>query len=775
MQSALLRPYVRVIAQTRANLTGSVLWTALLIFLLTLSLARSTVTAQWVPGIEVIPYLALAGALAMGLLALVPLPWPVGLGIGLLLGPVMAAVAAGPTLQAHYHDQLSLGLVQTWWGRIADGSAVTDTSFDLFLICWLMWVTGGWLSWCVLRWRQPLLGLVPGAAAFATNLLNFPNDQNGYVLVVLVLTLALLLWTNYTGAIANAVNARVKLTGDARWDFWESGLVAMAALIVLGIMLPPLSTVDRTQDVSSSLFSSWAQLLQTVSHSSSSGKGAGTGTTGFSNDVKLTGALTKTRNIVFTYTVNGQHPAPLYFRGLNETETIGGIWRYPNLVAFKEKIAKGGVPDYGELYEKLGSVTVTVKMVAPPVGYTDLIFYPGQLHQADRETVANEVLLPDNSFQKLTTIDRLQSQSPRVSTGGYKVATEFSIATEEQLRAAGAAYPDWLTPYMKLPPRGYRPADVQARIKALALQVTANAATPYDKALAIESYLRSSNFKYTLKTATPAAYDPIDYFLFHSKEGYCEFFASAMGDMLRSIGIPTRLVNGFGPGLYETSYKSFVVRGEDAHTWVEVYFPQYGWITFEPTPDTQGGYFPFTRGQGNSNCLRDFGCGDLGGGGGTVTTGPGDKEEPPGPPLGSGGGGAGSSGFRFRIPDAGTLTKILGIFLAVILLLFAAVARYLRPRTVMGVWRRTLVLARLAGADRRIGETPYEMGRRLVRYFPEASDPLRSLASGFVVAAYAPPDVAVSTRASVMEAWSALRPHLLRRVFSRLRNRTHDL
>src|SRR5260370_13665212 len=58
-----------------------------------------------------------------------------------------------------------------------------------------------------------------------------------------------------------------------------------------------------------------------------------------------------------------------------------------------------------------------------------------------------------------------------------------------------------------------------------------------------------------------------------------------MGDMLRSRGIPTRLVNGFGPGTFENTINSFVVRSEDAHTWVEVYFPKYGWIQFEPTHD----------------------------------------------------------------------------------------------------------------------------------------------------------------------------------------------
>ena len=91
----------------------------------------------------------------------------------------------------------------------------------------------------------------------------------------------------------------------------------------------------------------------------------------------------------------------------------------------------------------------------------------------------------------------------------------------------------------------------------------------------------------------------------------------------------------------------------------------------------------------------------------------------------------------------------------------------------MGVWRRTLALARLAGADQRPGETPLELGRRLAWSFPEASDPMRSLIDGFVVAAYAPPEVARSARASVMEAWSALRPLLLRRAFARLRPSGH--
>src|SRR5919204_229284 len=78
------------------------------------------------------------------------------------------------------------------------------------LMVLLFWIVGGWLAWCVLRWRQPLLGLVPGAVAFATNILNYPADQNGYTLAFLVLTLALLLWTTYQRSLEQADRIKIR-------------------------------------------------------------------------------------------------------------------------------------------------------------------------------------------------------------------------------------------------------------------------------------------------------------------------------------------------------------------------------------------------------------------------------------------------------------------------------------------------------------------------------------------------------------------------------------
>ena len=762
----------------KASLGGGVIWSAGMVFLLTFAVARSTATAVNIPGIDVIPLIALGGAVLLALLAVLPVPWPAALGAGIVLGPVVAVIAAAPVIHAqHPTDVLNQQLIGLWWGRIHDGSAVNDTSVYLLLICWLMWISGAWLSWCVLRWRKPMLGLIPGAAAFATNVLNdpVPGDQNGYTLAILVLTLALLLWTNYTSSIASATNAQVKLTGDARWDFWESGLVAMAALIVLGIMLPPLSTVDRTTQMESTLFTNWAQLEQRLSHPGfiSTGPGAGGGFTGFRTDVPLGGALIRTRDPVFTYTKVGEFSTPLYFRGVNETATVNGEWTYPSgAPGVFQPIPKNQAPPLVEQYQEQAYAGADVKMLRPPVGNANVLFYPSRLYKLDRPAVALEVELPQSqSTGLLTSIDRLQSAQPPTSAGSYKVTVEYSVATEVELRTAGTSYPDWLQPFRGLPDSGYRSAQVEKDIHDLAQTVVtqAKAQNTYDAAMAIETYLRN-NYAYTLSPPqAPTGTDRLWYFLFKSKAGYCEFFASAMGDMLRSIGIPTRLVNGFGPGAFDNSINGFVVRGEDAHTWVESYFPGYGWISFEPTPDNTGGYQPIPRGtQGQAVCLRDT-CETLGG---TTLGGPGAIPSPSGLPRGfrdPNTQGSGRAGFSFSAPDAGTLTKIVALLAAALLIVFAGLARYLRPRTVMGVWRRMLMLSELAGAKRKPGETPFELGRRLQRTFPEASEPVGALAGGFVVSAYAPAEVAESARSSVMEAWTSVRPLLVRRVIARLR------
>jgi len=130
--------------------------------------------------------------------------------------------------------------------------------------------------------------------------------------------------------------------------------------------------------------------------------------------------------------------------------------------------------------------------------------------------------------------------------------------------------------YLHLPP-------IPERIRELAKMWVADASTPREAAKAIEHHLLTE-YKYDLNTPAGKADDPLDDFLFESKRGHCEFYSTALAVMLRSLGVPTRTVNGFAGGSYNRFGKFYVVHQGDAHSWTEVYIDGEGWVTFDPTP-----------------------------------------------------------------------------------------------------------------------------------------------------------------------------------------------
>ncbi|GAB5494738.1 MAG: transglutaminaseTgpA domain-containing protein [Phototrophicaceae bacterium] len=161
----------------------------------------------------------------------------------------------------------------------------------------------------------------------------------------------------------------------------------------------------------------------------------------------------------------------------------------------------------------------------------------------------------------------------------YDATSAMSVASAIDLRQAGTNYPEWVTS------PNTNAVGVSARTAELARQIItdANATNPYDQAKAIERYLRENITYNESIPAPPAGVDPIDWFLFTQQEGYCTYYATSMVAMLRSLGIPARMAAGFAEGEYDASLGQYVVRERDAHTWVEVYFPGYGWVEFEPT------------------------------------------------------------------------------------------------------------------------------------------------------------------------------------------------
>ena len=173
---------------------------------------------------------------------------------------------------------------------------------------------------------------------------------------------------------------------------------------------------------------------------------------------------------------------------------------------------------------------------------------------------------------------------------GYEMNSFVSRATREDLRAAGAEYDGFIRDhYLQLP------ESLPQRVRDLAVDVTRDAETPLDKALAVQDYLRGDAFTYSRDIEKPPlGSDGVDHFLFESRKGYGDYFSSAMTVMLRAAGVPARLAAGYAAGTAPEDGGRRAVRDSDSHGWTQVYFPEYGWIDFEPTPHWRAPQFTST-------------------------------------------------------------------------------------------------------------------------------------------------------------------------------------
>ena len=212
---------------------------------------------------------------------------------------------------------------------------------------------------------------------------------------------------------------------------------------------------------------------------------------------------------------------------------------------------------------------------------SDALFAPAQVFALRGNFASGAGSYTEAIQRSLLSVDSqgsIYNDSRNLSQIRYEGVSLLPVARPVEARLAGTNYPlEMRETYLQLP------LELDPRIPGLALQITAGADNPYDKAIALESYLRG-NFAYTLNLTREPGADPLAHFLFETKAGHCEYFASAMTVMLRTLGIPSREVNGFLPGEYNDVAGDYIVRESDAHSWVEAYFPGSGWVAFDPTP-----------------------------------------------------------------------------------------------------------------------------------------------------------------------------------------------
>jgi transglutaminase-like putative cysteine protease len=334
------------------------------------------------------------------------------------------------------------------------------------------------------------------------------------------------------------------------------GVSLMSAFVTLGVMIAGAALFFFIPRVTTGYLSNLAQ-SQTIS--------------GFSDTVTLGDLGTIKQSsapVMHVKIIGGPHNMPvLRWRGKAYVHFDGHRWTDNT-----STIIIPPSPTYPGRFDLPGAVEKRLRR-------SENMYYSVTLEPISTDTIflAQTPLSVTGRFRsvEVDATDSVLSHDSNFAGLRYDAVSNLTVPTPAELRTASTNYPADMEANLQLPP-------LDPRIRELALQITAKTPAPYEKASAIELYLRTK-LGYTLDMIASGP-DPIADFLFNVRKGHCEYFAASMTVMLRSLGIPAREVGGFLGGEYNDVTEQYVVRGSDAHNWVEAFFPGYGWISFDPTP-----------------------------------------------------------------------------------------------------------------------------------------------------------------------------------------------
>ena len=271
----------------------------------------------------------------------------------------------------------------------------------------------------------------------------------------------------------------------------------------------------------------------------------------------------------------------LYWRGRVYDRFENGRWQTTGVqnTGYEPQDGNFEIPDAQDRIEM--SFTFNVYLKGQSILYTAsqplFVSHPANIIYKNI-AVATERQENTDELPPIMDIVTLQAKPALEVEESYHTTALISNPSIAELRAAGVKYPDWVTNrYLQLPD------NFSTRIQSLAFDISSPYDNPYDQTAAITDYLRKEILYAPTISFPDSTVDPLEYFLFDIKKGFCNYSASAEVLMLRSIGIPARLAVGFAQGEANLDSTFYTVREKDTHSWPEVYFPNYGWIEFEPT------------------------------------------------------------------------------------------------------------------------------------------------------------------------------------------------
>ena len=437
---------------------------------------------------------------------------------------------------------------------------IVEFGIFLVLVTWMLGHVAGWLA---LRRRQAWAAVLLGGAVLSIALTNIGTDTTLSLVLFMAASVLLLI---HMATSRRMVGWRAgRLTFDPTTVLTQSGIILTLGLVIVvavsAIPTPsaaPLGAVaDALEETSDRAAAEFGRLFNGLPSRRSFN------VISFDDDTMFQGNPNLTDDLLFT--VGGPRTGE-YWRARTYTTYAGVGWESEG--AEFGPPAESGADDIRRI-----PATYRFRVRAA----TDTFFTAGLPARINRP--ANALVFedaPDDVLQ--LRIAQGRDYFPARTNLRYTSVGNRSLVQPATLQEASGEYPEAVAErYLQLP------ETLPQRVYDLADEITSGEESAYDKAEAVTAYV--SSFPYNLDIqAPPRGADGVDYFLFNLQQGYCDYYASSTAVLLRTIGIPARYVLGYASGRYDSSSQQYRVLDLHYHAWTEVYFPEYGWITFEPTP-----------------------------------------------------------------------------------------------------------------------------------------------------------------------------------------------
>ncbi len=729
----------------------------------------SVEAANWVDHTSVLTLTTFVG-LIVGVLAAKQRRIPrlfvhvLAIGFGLLL-------AFWQTAGADYNGNIPAfsQSIHQWVVLALSGGTSSDDSIFLFFITALGYLLAYTSAWLVYRTRKPWLMILANAVVLLINLSNIEDGYIVFLVVFLIASLLLVLRFNLYESSADWKRKGLRCADDLGWEFMQAGALISLGVLIFAWILPWGYINDAASQIWSTDSNPWVQIENTWNRIFSVDGSVNASNHGnFTDTLVLGGNPNLNNDIVFTVKTADGNQYDQYLASLSyDTYNGRSGWSVGSTEAFALEANATSSNGSQDLRAEQQAITV----VNPPGEQFAYLFGASQIASTNQAAQLRINKATGSVIAWLRPNGKLAAGN-KYSITSYVSAADIKTLQSVPLPANAPSFiPDPNRADLEPPVTYYDPSILQTylqlpknldpNIKYLAQNLTQKAPTMYDKAVALESYFHS-HYTYNANISLPPGQEAVSWFLFrnNSHSGFCNYFSTSMTIMARELGIPARVVEGYTNGKYDVKQNQWVIRGTDAHSWVQIYFAGYGWVNFEPSTS----FSTFTRPIVSSNSVVTTG-------GTTSPTVSGKHLQgrlPDNTVDGNTGLTLNPSQQQAQLRQTISLTFVGFILLFLFGLVYFSIwwRRLYRGYSLSTqVYGRICKLANWAGISLKPSQTPYEYMQTLAEATPGEAMTLEKLGDIYVRDRWADPDSAEHPRrtgeiAELPQMWKSLQPRL---------------